>query len=165
MSPNLHLNAVTYRDYYESAPREEREACAQIMDLIGLAPFSPVDSIPCVQVNVHLADWNHAYHIWHRFTVHVQDGDARYEEIPVARETLQALLDQCNRLLFRRSRKGAEAALPLPRDLFRTRAESMGLRSAFWFLAAKPMGLAAMKPKKDCKLNNRKFISNYPSNT
>jgi len=46
MSLNIDLYAVTYRDYTETAPSEQREAFVKILDLVGLTQFSPADTIP-----------------------------------------------------------------------------------------------------------------------
>jgi hypothetical protein len=128
MSLNLNLSAVTHRHGMENASREHREAYNKILEAVGLTPFTTVGSISYVTLKIHLADWNHAYAIWGWFTKNVQDGRARSEETPVDRETLQQLCDICRRLLIRRNRQEAKAALPLPRGFFKDKA----MESEFW---------------------------------
>ena len=133
MSLDIDLYAVTYRDGFKVASPEHRETFTKILDLVGLIPFTPVDSIPYVAVKLHVADWNHAYQIWRWFTDHLQDGEASHEEVQVDRETLQELLNLCNRLLIRRNRKEAEAALPMLGGVFKNKAEENTYwRDAYW---------------------------------
>lgn len=133
MSLNIDLYAVTYRDGCETSSRQHREAFAQILNVVGLNPFTPVDSIPHVTVKLHVADWNHAYNIWQWLSDHVQAGESSEAEAPVDRETLQQLLEICQRLLVHRNRKEAEAALPLPDNLFRGKAEEQEYwRESYW---------------------------------
>jgi len=133
MSLDIDLYAVTYRDGFKVASPEHRETFTKILDLVGLIPFTPVDSVPYVAVKLHVADWNHAYQIWRWFTDHLQDGEASYEEVPVDRGTLQELHSVCNRLLIRRNRKEAEAMLPLPGGLFQNKAkETAYWRDGYW---------------------------------
>jgi hypothetical protein len=63
MSLNIYLYAVTHRDGCENSSRQHREAFDKILDVVGLAPFSPVGSIPHVTLKLHLADWHNAYQI------------------------------------------------------------------------------------------------------
>ena len=133
MSLDIDLYAVTYRDGFKVASPEHRETFTKILDLVGLIPFTPVDSVPYVAVKLHVADWNHAYQIWRWFTDHLQDGEASHEEVQVDRETLQELLNLCNRLLIRRNRKEAEAALPMLGGVFKNKAEENTYwRDAYW---------------------------------
>jgi hypothetical protein len=133
MSMDLDLYAVTYRDGCEKSSRQQREAFTKILDVVGLDPFTPADSIPHVKVKLHVADWKHAYNIWQWFSNHVQGGESSEAETPVDLETLQSLHDVCKKLLVRRNRKEAAAALPLPDNLFRGKAEENEYwRESYW---------------------------------
>ena len=156
MSLNIDLYAVTHRDGHERATPEQRETFAKILDLVGLAPFNPVDSIPYLAVNIHVADCNHACQISRWFTDHLEDGESSEEEVPVNRETLRQLLDTCNKILVRRNRKEAEAMLPLPHDLFEDKAEARAYwRETYWHHVEETVR------QLDPILNNPKFTAQW----
>jgi len=133
MSLNIDLYAAICLDGHEKSPPAHRDKFAKVIDLVGLAPFTPVDSIPYVSVKLHVADWSHAYNLWQWFAEHGETGEASFEETRISREDLQQLLEICQRLLVRRNRKEAQAALPLPPGQFkRKKEEDEYWREYFW---------------------------------
>lgn len=132
MGLDIYLSAVTYRFEYQSD--EHQEAFSKIIAAVGLDPNSRVGCMSYVTVKVNLAHMKNAYSIWYWFTVNAQDGEARRVETRVYAESLQQLLETCQRLLVRRDRKEAEAALPLPPGLFEDiEDEDIYWRDSFWW--------------------------------
>jgi hypothetical protein len=148
---NLDIYVSTHRDFYPLAPCEEREDCAKILNIVGLTPFSPVDSIPFIEIKLHAADLKNAWHVFHWFTLNVEGGEDRDEELPVSRKQLSELFEICNRLLIHRDPREANAALPLPDDLFRDKSQERKYWSeAYWPHVedtARQLGAILVNPK------------------
>ena len=134
MGLDMDLYAVTYLDGFKSAPPEQRAAFRKVTAIVGIAPFTPHDSIPYIAVKLHAADWKNAYHI-HRWIVdHMQDGEDTRQETEVQREQLQELVALCNRLLKKKDREEAAELLPPLNDLFMTEdEENYYWEEAYWW--------------------------------
>src|ERR1035438_1735305 len=125
MGFDMYLSAVTYLRNCDHTPPSEKESYRQVLSIVGVEEFKPLNSIPYVTVKILFADWKNAYHIHQWLVDHALDaGDVRQVESRVGRDKLQMLLNLCRQLLVDRDCVAAAKLLPLPKGLSRTEEAS-----------------------------------------
>jgi len=121
MGLDMYLSAGTYLHDFHNTPAGERASYRKVLAEVGVTSFQSLTSIPFVTVKLQIADWKNAYQVHQWLIDRAQNGeDLRLVGMEVYREDLQELVHVCKRLLIKRDREEAAAALPPPENLWRT---------------------------------------------
>jgi hypothetical protein len=90
----MYLYATKYISTYEFNPQEEREQCAQVLDILGATDYLTPQS-PGVEIRVTVGYWRKSNQIHKWFVDHCQDGRDECQYTYIRREQLVELKDLC----------------------------------------------------------------------